>query len=214
MFNFRECYYREEKAYNIITKCMFSKDLTWAGKCSVNAKKQISYAQAVSFVSKQQEYLCNNPHRYSNSTEYFPESQNIPSFGTTQETSLGAQPGSKTISESERWSGWSFEQEEPRFTISFKRVQRGLLEKWPFSYGWSTLDWPEKRAAPVFLERLLWGDEQVWESGPGDSFSDGSRRICSVLQCAAWWTVVCVPSVRRMVYEAAELRLLPPRPPK
>lgn len=51
----------------------------------------------------------------------------------------------------------------------------------------------------------------VWSWG---FLLEGSRRICSVLQCAEWWTVVCVPSVRRMVWEAAELRLLPPRPPK
>lgn len=38
------------------------------------------------------------------------------------------------ISENKRRSDWNLGKEEPQFTISFKRVQRGLFQKLPLSY--------------------------------------------------------------------------------
>ena len=129
--------------------------------------------------------------------------------------SLGTQPATEppqsvTGDLTEMWGcGGS-----PNLPSNLKQHREVYLNKLPFSPGWSALDWPEKWAVAVFSERLPGGGVApgyltlrvpFWMAG-GEA-----AQCCGPL--LGWPTVVCVPRVRRMGWETAETRLLPPWPP-
>lgn len=141
-----------------------------------------------------------------------------PAVGQDRKTALWGLNRLRTTSESDRWSGWNVGGgvgRSPKLPSHLKQHREVYLNELPFPPSWPTRDWSEKWAVAVFPARLPrgWGGPGVLN--PAASLPDGPRRRgCSLPQSAAWWTLVCVPSVRRMGWETAEMRLLPPWPPK
>lgn len=189
------------------------------GRCGVHAGNRLPVLKQRLLSENSERAPMSSTEAPTTRGECFLQSQHIPSGGTRQENrSLGAQPAPNHLRE---WQviwlkcGGGGVGRSPKLPSHLKQHREVYLNELPFPPSWPTRDWSEKWAVAVFPARLPrgWGGPGVLN--PAASLPDGPRRRgCSLPQSAAWWTLVCVPSVRRMGWETAEMRLLPPWPPK